>query len=205
LVKLIIERFVAETGEDAAACEYDEEYLLDVRLKAEDAKKSLTRRESIQQRLSWESHKASVTITREEFESATKHLVDQTVEISRRTVERAQQKVSGLDVDKVVLVGGSSRMPMIAEALRNDMGSEPVTTASDLAAAKGAAIYGPAQIEEIRSYDGDAPANRSGEKKLALGGAHSLNVKNVLARSLGIDFLLDGSDEEKSINDSAHA
>ncbi len=205
LVKLIIERFVAEAGEDAAACEYDEEFLLDVRLKAEDAKKSLTRRESIQQRLSWESHKASVTITREEFESATKHLVDQTVEISRRTVETAQQKVSGLDVDKVLLVGGSSRMPMIAEALRNDLGWEPVNTDFDLAVAKGAAIYGQAQIEEILSYDGDAPANPSGEKKLFLGGAHSLNVKNVLARSLGIEFLRDGSEEEKYINHFAHA
>src|SRR5699024_413476 len=146
------------------------------------------------QRLSWESHKASVTITREEFESATKHLVDQTVEISRRTVETAQQKVSGLDVDKVLLVGGSSRMPMIAEPLRNDLGWEPVKTDFDLAVAKGAAIYGQAQIEEIPSYDGDAPANPSGEKKLFRGGAHSLNVKNVLARSLGIEFLRDGSE-----------
>src|SRR5699024_8447884 len=115
LVKLIIERFVAEAGEDAAACEYDEEFLLDVRLKAE------------------------------ERESATKHLVDQTVEISRRTVETAQQKVPGLDVDKVLPVGGSSRMPMIAEALRNDLGWEPVNTDFDLAVAKGAAIYGQAQ------------------------------------------------------------
>lgn len=205
LVKLIIEKFIAEAGADAAACEYDEEFLLDVRLKAEDAKKSLTKRESIQQRLSWETHKANITISREEFESATKHLVDQTVEISQRTVETAQQKVPGLSIDKVLLVGGSSRMPMIAQALRDELAWDPVNTDFDLAVAKGAAIYGQAQIEEILSYDDSAPAGAAEEQKLFLGGAQSLSIKNVLSRSLGIEFVRSEGDEEKYIHHFAHA
>lgn len=204
LVKLLIEKFLAETGEEGAGCEYDEEFLLDVRLKAEDAKKSLTKREAIQLRLSWGAQKAGVSVSREEFDAATRHLVDQSVEISRRTVENAQKKVPGLSIDRVLLVGGSSRMPMIADALRRDLGWDPVNTDFDLAVAKGAAIYGQAQIDEI-FVDDDGPTKEGAEEKFFLGGARSLSVRNVLARSLGISFVRDDDSDDSYIHHVAHA
>lgn len=205
MVQLLLERFKAEVGAEAEGCEYDEEFMLDLRLKAEDLKKSLTRRESMQERLSWETTKATVTITREDFESATAHLVDQTVEIAERTVKDAQKKEPGLSIDRVLLVGGSSRMPMVAEALKAKLGWEPENTDFDLAVAKGAAIYGQAQIEEILSDNGEEiPGASEGEKKFFLGGAQSLSVKNVLARGLGVKFV-EGDTQKPYIHFFSHA
>lgn len=189
MVRLMLEKFQQEAGADAVGCEFDEEFMLDLQLRAEDAKKSLTKRESIQQRLGWEGARATITITREEFEAATAYLVDQTVAIAERTVKQAQAKEPGLTVDRVLLVGGSSRMPMIATALKSQLGWEPVNTDFDLAVAKGAAIYGQAQVEEVLSFDGQKlPGKVGAEKKFFLGGATSLSVQNVLARSLGLEF-----------------
>lgn len=205
MAQLFLAKFKDECGAEGEGAEFDEEFMLDLRLKAEEAKKSLTRRESLQQRLSWETCKANVTITREELEQATEYLVNQTVEISERTVWQAQEKVPGLMVDRVLLVGGSSRMPMIATALRDKLGWDPVNTDFDLAVAKGAAIYGQAQVDEILSDDGeDVDEGKATEKKLFLGGATHLSVTNVLARSLGIKFVEEDT-EEPYIGFVAHA
>lgn len=194
MVQLLLERFKAEAGADAEGCEADDEFLLDLQLKAEEMKKSLTRKQEVKAPLRWESAKVSLTITRADFEAATKHLVNQTLDIAERTVKNAQQKEPGLTIDRVLLVGGSSRMPMISEALRNTLNWEPENTDFDLAVAKGAAIYGQAHIEEILSSDGEElPETTGNESKFFLGGARSLSVKNVLARGLGVQFVREAS------------
>lgn len=205
MIDLMLTKFKEEVGDSAEGCEFDEEFMLELRLAAEGIKKKLTALESTSKRITWESAKANVTITRDEFEAATAHLIDQTIDISRRTVEDAQAKVPGLTIDRVLLVGGSSRMPMVANALRTKLGWEPVNTDFDLAVAKGAAIYGQAEEENILAAEGqDVSAFEGGEQKLFLGGATTLSVKNVLARGLGIQLVRGENDDEKYIHFIAH-
>lgn len=202
LVDLILDKFVEATGNEDAR--YDDEFLLELRLEAESLKQSLTRRTEATARLSFGSAREAITITREEFEAATKHLIDQTVEICRRTLATGQEKEPGLAIDRVLLVGGSSRMPMVRDALTKQLGWTCEDTDFDLAVAKGAAIYGQAAIEEVLATDGEEPNAASGAPKFFLSGASSLSVSNVLSRGIGIRFHEPKTDSEY-ISFFAHA
>ena len=142
LAQFIADRFVAQADLGGHDPRLDVEFEIELLSQVEDLKKSLTRRERSIVRCLYRDEDQQVAVTRAEFEAATRHLVAQTVEISQRVVTAAEGKVPGLKVDRVLLAGGSSKMPMIDAALRNDLGWNPVPNEFDLAAAKGAAIYG---------------------------------------------------------------
>ena len=205
LLEVALDKLGNDHGVDVDEARHDDEFLHEVKEQIEDAKKILTRRTSTSIRCQWDGSRNTVELTREAFEEATAHLVSQTVDISKLTVETAQKKVPGLKVDRVLLVGGSSRMPMIAEALRDQLGWEAVPTDFDLAVAKGAAIYGQASIEEVLVTDGDegAVADKT-EKKFYLGGASSLSVSNVLSRAVGFKFV-DPDEDKEHIGFFAHS
>lgn len=191
LVGLLISKFAQATSTDEDDLRGDEDFLNEVQLTAEDVKKSLTKKKEVPvSNLQYEGKREKIMVSRDEFEVATQHLIKQTIEISQRTIDIAKEKNPGLTVDRVLLVGGSSRMPQVAAALKNDLDWDTENTNFDLAVAEGAAIYGQAAIEEILITDGgdEKPSGDIGEKKFYLGGATALNIKNVLARSLGFSF-----------------
>jgi molecular chaperone DnaK (HSP70) len=196
LAQLIADKFVEQAGLGDENPRLDSEFEIELLGQAEDTKKSLTKRESATVRCRFQDKDEQVSVTRAEFEAATKHLVAQTLEIAQRVVATAEKKVPGLTVDRVLLVGGSSKMPMIDAALREQLGWSPASTDFDLAVAKGAAIYGQAAIDEVLSTDGEeleiAP---DAEEKYFLGGSKSLSVTNVLSRGLGVRFEREDSDE----------
>lgn len=205
LVELIVNKFVAQAGlsDDPTI---DDDFMIELRSNAEDAKKSLTKKQSTMVLCKYDGASEKIEITREEFEAATDALVRQTIEVCKHTVETAEAKVPGITLDKVLLVGGSSRMPMIENALRENLGWDPVRTDFDLAVAKGAAIYGQAAIDEVLSTDGEAPAADPGaEQKFFLGGASGLSVSNVLSRGLGVEFAAPDGIGESHIGFLVHA
>ncbi|MCG7301631.1 Hsp70 family protein [Brevibacterium ravenspurgense] len=190
LLELVIDKFAQEAGIDGDDAKMDSDFMTDLSLRVEDLKKNLTRRNEAKTLCNWEGSKANVTITRAEFEAASKHLLRQTIDISKRTMEEAQKKYPDLAVDRVLLVGGSARMPQVAQALKDELGWDAQETDFDLAVAKGAAIYGKASVEEVLYSEGDeAPDTAGGEAKRFLGGASTLEVTNVLARGVGIQFV----------------
>ena len=63
-----------------------------------------------------------MTLTRAKFESMTKYLTDQVIEIAKRALEKAGK--TSADVTDILLVGGSSRMPQVQEALKNVFGDK---------------------------------------------------------------------------------
>ncbi|MFT4188835.1 MAG: Hsp70 family protein, partial [Aeromicrobium sp.] len=97
-----------------------------------------------------------VSVTRADFEEATRHLLTQTLDTARRTVKTAQEKASGLTIDRVLLAGGSARMPMVDEALRSQLGWDPQPTGFDLAVAQGAAIHARRLLDAARRERQDA-------------------------------------------------
>ena len=65
-------------------------------------------------------------ITRETLEALTSKLIDETIRITRKTIRDADVDLD--DVANVVLVGGSTRMPMVSEAIEKFFGRAPLTT-----------------------------------------------------------------------------
>ena len=82
-----------------------------------------------------------VTLTRAKFEDLTRDLVDSTLEPVRKALKDA--KLSTKDIDKVLLVGGSTRIPRVQEIIKNELGKEPSKGVNpDEVVAMGAAIQG---------------------------------------------------------------
>jgi len=81
------------------------------------------------------------SLTRAKFESLTADLIDRTVEPTRQALEDASYDED--DIDEVLLVGGSTRMPQVAEKVEELTGQNPQKNVNpDEAVALGAAIQG---------------------------------------------------------------
>ena len=140
LVQYIIRRFNEETGQHVEAGD-DPEYYYDVLQKAEHCKKQLSDKTKAKTTLAYQGNKAAIEITREEFERMTEALLDRTISLTRSLVATAKTKGCA-KFDQLILVGGSSRMPQVAQRLRSEFSVEPVLFEPDEAVAKGAAIIG---------------------------------------------------------------
>ncbi len=80
-------------------------------------------------------------LTRSKFDSLTSDLVERTIKLSKQALSDAGLSVG--DVQKVILVGGSTRIPAVQEAVKNLTGKEPFKGINpDECVAVGAAIQG---------------------------------------------------------------
>ena len=80
-------------------------------------------------------------ITRAKFESLIEDLVNSTLEPVKKALKDASLTKS--DIDKVILVGGSTRIPMVQELVKKETGKEPSKEVNpDEVVAMGAAIQG---------------------------------------------------------------
>jgi len=81
------------------------------------------------------------SLSRSKFEQLTKELVDRTIACAKKALKNAKLKPS--DIDEVVLVGGSTRIPAIQEAVENFIGKKANKSVNpDEVVALGAAIQG---------------------------------------------------------------
>ncbi len=81
------------------------------------------------------------TLTRAKFDSITSDLVERTVTAVKKAIKDARLSFS--DIDKVVLVGGSTRIPAVVESVKKTTGKEPFKGINpDECVALGAAIQG---------------------------------------------------------------
>ena len=88
-------------------------------------------------------------ITRAKFESLIEELVESTIEPVKKALEDAGLKES--DIEKVILVGGSTRIPMVQELLKSIFKSEIYKGINpDEAVARGAAIQAGVMSDEIK-------------------------------------------------------
>ncbi len=84
----------------------------------------------------------NMDITRAKFEELTSHLVDKTLEPVRAAIKDAGLKPN--EIEKVILVGGSTRIPAVQEAVKKVVGKEPQKDINpdECVAIGGAAIQG---------------------------------------------------------------
>jgi molecular chaperone HscA len=105
------------------------------RLRAEEAKKHLSEHDNYS--VIWKNH--PLEISKEIFEGLIKPLVDQTIQSCQNAL--ADSKLTAADIDTVVMVGGSTRVPMVKEAVSKFFG-QPVNDSvnPDEVVALGAAV-----------------------------------------------------------------
>jgi len=107
---------------------------------AEDVKKTLSRRNSVRKILYGSAGSVRVEITREQYEAAIQPLIARTEILIEVALEEAKSSVS--DIQKVLLVGGSTRMPLVRQKLAEKFGFEPeIAVNVDECVALGAAIH----------------------------------------------------------------
>jgi len=82
-----------------------------------------------------------VTLTRAKFDELTAHLVERSMVPTRQAMKDANLTTSSLD--RVILVGGSTRIPAVQEAIQKETGKEPYKGVNpDEVVAMGAAVQG---------------------------------------------------------------
>jgi len=164
LVNHVAARFTAEFNADPRA---DTNAAGRLWRECEDAKRTLSTRTSASISCEFHGHAARIKVTRDQFEELTQDLLDRTLFTTRQTLQLAG--LTWADVDQVLLVGGSTRMPMVRRALSELSGKEPDASVSvDEAVAHGAALHAANLL-----------ARSSGGKPL-------IEFKSVNAHSLGV-------------------
>ncbi len=133
----------------------------------EDAKRTLSAREKAAVTCDYQGKALRVEVTREQFRELTRDLMDRTEFTTRQTLQASG--LSWENIDLVLMVGGSTRMPMVEEMLEKISGKSPNRGLSaDEAVAHGAALRAQMLIQQEA---GESPA---------------LKIKNVNSHSLGV-------------------
>ena len=144
IIDYLVEEFKKDQGIDLSKDKMAMQRLKDA---AEKAKKDLSGVTSTQISLPFISAGANGpvhlenTLTRAKFDELTRHLVEKTLVPTRQALKDAGLTPS--DIDQVILVGGSTRIPAVQEAIKKEMGKEPHKGVNpDEVVAMGAAIQG---------------------------------------------------------------
>ena len=144
IIDYLVEEFKKEQAIDLSQDKMAMQRLKDA---AEKAKKDLSGVTSTQISLPFISAGANGpvhlenTLTRAKFDELTHSLVERTLIPTRQALKDAGLTPS--DIDQVILVGGSTRIPAVQEAVKKEMGKEPHKGVNpDEVVAMGAAIQG---------------------------------------------------------------
>ena len=144
IIDWLVKEFKSETGVDLSADKMAMQRLKDA---AEKAKKDLSGVTSVQISLPFISMNATgplhleKTLSRAQFDAMTATLVERTMGPVRQALKDA--KMTANDLDQVLLVGGSTRIPAVQNAIKNELGKEPNKGVNpDEVVAMGAAIQG---------------------------------------------------------------
>lgn len=142
IIDYLIAEFKKDTGIDLSNDKMALQRLKDA---AEKAKKDLSSVLTTQISLPFITADATgpkhleVNLTRAKFEELSHHLVERTLGPTRRALEDAG--LTPNDIDKVILVGGSTRIPAVQEAIKKLIGKEPYKGVNpDEVVALGAAV-----------------------------------------------------------------
>ena len=164
LVDFVAEEFIRKHGIDPRE---DPKTLGRLWRECEDAKRTLSARSKSNIACDFKGKAVRIEVSRQTFHDLTRDLLDRTAFTTRQTLQAAGLEWS--DVDRVLLVGGSTRMPSVLEMLRQLSGKEPDCSVSpDEAVAHGAALRAGLLLDR---YDGKSP---------------SFHIKNVNSHSLGV-------------------
>jgi molecular chaperone DnaK len=164
LVDYVAEEFIRKFGIDPRD---DANTLGRLRRECEEAKQTLSARGKANLTCEYQSCTVQLEVTRELFQEMTQDLLDRTAFTTRQTLEAAG--LTWEEIDRVLLVGGSTRMPAVQSMLQDLSGKVPDCSVSpDEAVAHGAALHAGLLLSRHR---GEPPA---------------FSIRNVNSHSLGV-------------------
>ncbi len=151
IIDYLVEEFKKENGIDLTKDKMAMQRLKDA---AEKAKKDLSGVTTTNISLPFLSQGENgplhleLTLTRAKFEELTDDLLESTLEPIRKALKDAG--LTKKDIDKVLLVGGSTRMPKVSEMIKKELGQEPSKNVNpDEVVAMGAAIQGGVLVGDV--------------------------------------------------------
>ncbi len=124
-----------------------------IRSRVETTKKKLSNAETAKVKVNVNGAMTTIAISREDFENLTSDKVAQTMNY----VEETLQNAGNIEIDMVLLVGGSTYMPMIRNAVEGRFPGKVQIHEPDRAVAMGAAIYANMLVEESEASSEPAP------------------------------------------------
>lgn len=206
LMEYVMQRYEEENGEDLSE---DPETVAALYVDVETWKKALTTREKVNISVNGSAGRFREELTREKYEELTSDLLNRTKNLLDDVLNTSAKQGYPINkIDKVLLVGGSSRMPQVAAMIERDYHITATLQDPNEAVAKGAAIY--ARNEKQYSDFILEETKRTGktveelttenlvsgelDRKFALvsgkkEGGLKINITNVLSRTYGMETL----------------
>jgi molecular chaperone DnaK len=188
IVDFLAEQFHKKFGEDPRE---DPETLMQITQECEQAKRDLSERAQVTINLYYKGKNLTTAITRGDFERLTSDLLQRTRDTTELVM--AQAGIAPGELDELVLVGGSTHMPVVETMLREVTGKTPSRDVSpEEAVSQGAAIH--AAILEARATGG---VSRMGQA--VLNRLRAVTATDVNSHSLGIK-ITDPNNRSRKIN-----
>ena len=170
IATFLAEKFNAETGVDPLD---DPLALNEVLVRSEQAKWTLSERASTRVTLQLGSERRSYDLSRAEFEAMTFPLMDRTRRLTEEALEAAS--LGWNQLTGVLLVGGSTRMPMVRQYVKSMSGQDPKAGVNvDEVVALGAAIQAAMEVGQ---------STKDATPQFRLAGAR--RIDDVMSHSLG--------------------
>ena len=225
IVAYLLQEFQNATKSEEDILE-DPDTCQDLLLSAEKAKKVLTHRDKTPVLITHGGERVKVMLERKKFEEITQDLIERSIALTYEMLEEAKKK-GYWNYDEIILVGGSTRMPQVANRIRQEFKVDARIFDPDEAVAKGAAIYGwklaindgmknqvaektGKKVEKIEDIKNDAELDNVLDEiehlvaedtgySLADIQRSQLKIKNVTSKSFGI-IAHDSNDKEVVFN-----
>lgn len=177
VVDHVSEQFARKFGIDPRS---EPESMLTLSDECEKAKRALSEKAQVPINIYFQGKSLTIALTRGDFERVTSDLMQRTRDTTELVLQ--QSGVSAGQLDEVVLVGGSTYMPVVETMLREVCGREPSRELSpEEAVAQGAAIH--AAILEAQATGGESRMAQAAIKRL-----RSVKAIDVNSHSLGVEI-----------------
>ncbi len=185
MTDIIIEKVAEESGTDPDDIKADKETMQTLIYESEKVKKRLSTAESTKGTLTVGEHKYVYTVNRDEFEARSAANLQLTVDLIKKVL--ASKSFTVNDLDEIILVGGSSRMPQVKGAItKNFPGTSVKIYDPDQSIAKGAAIF----ARSVMAGDEYLPEDDSEVRRVT--------IRNVLSKTFGIKAIYEDGSEKIS-------
>jgi molecular chaperone DnaK len=188
LVDQVAEQFQKKFGADPRE---DPETMMQLTQDCEVGKRDLSTKAQTPISVYYKGNSMTVAVSRGDFERITGDLMQRTRDTTELVMQQAGVGVG--ELDEVVLVGGSTYMPVVTAMLREVTGKEPSRDViPEEAVAQGAAIH--AAILEAKATGGASRLGQAVNARL-----RSVNTVDVNSHSLGVK-ISDPNQKERKIN-----
>jgi len=183
LIRHVAAQFTREHGNDPTL---DPFIANEVRTAAEKAKRELSARAKTTIMLRANGNTTRLEVTREQFQELIKLKLDTTPTILRSALKAAA--LTPEQIDRVLLIGGSTRVPAVRALLHNFFGKEPDASVNpDEAVALGAAIMAAKKFAELDPAQVSAPIKEK---------TGDLIITDVTSHSFGIEAVVPGTPQK---------